>query len=263
MTGPSPGISGSEESDVPPAVLCATCHRAECAGCEPDPLEANQEPTLAWEYGAHSVTRRLWRTALRSSTEPARVFGALPDGNIAPALCFALLAETVAVGSFGVVAVGLALAIAPQFSLRFLTHPLGLAYLFGGLGAATLTMVLLHAIWGACLEFGARSHEPNGLRQSLRFALYACGWDLLTSPAGLLEGITRRGVRRTFSAIESAVRAPRPALRAYQEERRHFEQDARRRGMRLSLLVLGALLLLLLPALGWAFISFAEWAVEV
>jgi len=254
---------GSEESEVPPAVLCALCRRVDCAGCEFTPHEARVEPTLAWEQRGQSVSRRLWRTALRSSTEPAHVFGALPAGNVAPALYFALLAETIAIGSFGVVVVGLSLAIAPQFSLAVLTHPLGLAYLFGGLGAASAIMVLLHAIWGACLEFGAQSHERDGLRQSLRFALYACGWDLLTSPAGVIEGVSRRGFRRAFAAIESAVRAPRPALRAYQEDLRHFESAARRRAMRVSLLVLGTCLLLLIPAVGFAFVTFAEWAVDV
>jgi len=243
-------------------VLCALCRRVECAGCEVAAIEPHID-SLAWEQLGQSVSRRLWHTALRSSTEPTQMFGALPAGNVAPALCFALLAETIAIGSFGVVVVGLSLAIAPRFSLAVLTHPFGLAYLFGALGAASAIMVLLHAIWGVCLEFGARTRDRNGLRQSLRFALYACGWDLLTSPAGVIEGISRRGFRRAFAAIEGAVRAPRPALRAYQEDLRHFESSARRRGMQMSLLVLGACLLLLMPAVGFAFVSFAEWAVEV
>jgi hypothetical protein len=52
-------------------------------------------------------------------------------------------------------------------------------------------------------------------------------------------------------------------LRAYQEDNRRFENGARRRGTRLSLVVLGACLLLLLPVAGFALIRFAELAVAL
>lgn len=242
---------------MPPAVLCAGCGRIECAGCNTGAEAARVEPALAWE-GVGGIGERLWLTALRSSDEPARTFGALPDGTLSAALTFALLAETLAIGSFAIALVPFALAVAPALAWRVLTHPVGVAYLLSGVGVASATMVGLHAIWGACLEFGAGA-SSNGLRQSLRFGFYACGWDLLTSPAGVLEGLRRRGAPQTFRALGNAIRAPRPALRAYQQDLRGFEPAAQRRALRLSIIVLGATLCALLPALGYALVSFAEW----
>src|SRR4051812_28110222 len=89
---------GADEAEVPPTVTCAVCRRPECAGCEatlPPPLSAT---ALAWEGKSGHWMRRLWFTALASSTEPSRTFGELPDGRVAPALAFALLAETLAIG---------------------------------------------------------------------------------------------------------------------------------------------------------------------
>ncbi|MFZ5895401.1 MAG: hypothetical protein ACOY0T_30375 [Myxococcota bacterium] len=254
----APSEANHDESEVPPAVSCVVCGRADCSGCEAQPAPTG--PGIAWEGRGASMAQRLWSTALSSSLEPARTFGALPDGAVAPALGFALLAELIAIGSFAVLVVLLGLAVAPRLSLNVLTRPLGVGYVLAAVVAASVTMVALHALWGACLEWGARAKEPHGLRQSVRFALYACGWDLLTSPAGLLQGLTQRGFPAGFAALVGAVRAPRPALRAYQDERRRFEREAQRRAMQLSLAVLTATLLALLPIMGWALIAFAEWA---
>lgn len=258
---PARTSEGCDERDVPPAVLCASCGRIECAGCEGAKPYATVEPALAWEGGG-SVSHRLWLTAERSSNEPTRTFGTLPEGTLRSALAFALLAETMAIASFALLVVAIALALAPQLSLRVLSHPVGIAYVLGGVAAASSTMVALHAIWGACLEFGAGA-TPARLRQSLRFGLYACGWDLLTSPAGVVATLKSKGPSQTMAVIGNAIRAPRPALRAYQEELRHFEPAARRRALRLSIVVLGVTLCALLPAIAYALFEFTEWVLAL
>src|SRR5690606_28445350 len=50
---------------------------------------------------------------------------------------------------------------------------------------------------------------------ALRFGLYSAGWDLLTSPAGLiLLGLFGRSADR-YRPVVAAARAPRPALRGF------------------------------------------------
>lgn len=253
---PPSSQSTADESEVPPAVLCARCGRWDCATCE-GPAEAAVAPTLPWEAPG-ALGERLWRTAHTSSTEPRAVFGALADGSVASALGFAFLAEALAIGSFAVTLVLAAVAVAPGISMRALADPTGRSYVAGGAFVMTVVMVTLHAMWGACLEFGAGATRA-GLRQSLRFGLYACGWDLLTSPIGVLEGLLRKGPRATLNALSSAVRAPRPALDAYQNKNRHFEPWARRRGLRLSIVVLTTTLLALIAAAGFVLVDFATW----
>jgi hypothetical protein len=190
---------------------------------------------------------RLWFTALASSTEPSRTFGELPDGRVAPALAFALLAETLAIGSVGSLLALSALAIAPELSLRILSTPAFLGAALGLLFGLSLVMVFLHLLWGLCVELGAGSTGGTArFRHGMRFGLYACGWDLLTSPAGVLEGLWSRGLVNAWPPIAQAIRVPRAALRAYVEDCRHLDGSAQRRGTQLSIAVLGAMLLLLL-----------------
>lgn len=237
-------------------MVCTRCGGPDCSTCEVGAAPAVAS-TLPWEEQG-TVGERLFRTAHASSCEPRVVFGALADGSVASALAFAFLAEALAIGSFAVTLSLAAVAVAPALSLRALTHPIGLSYVVGGVFVTTVVMVTLHAMWGACLEAGAGITRA-GLRQSLRFGLYACGWDLLTSPVGLLEGLLRRGPRRTLRAMSNAIRAPRPALDAYQHANRHFELGARRRGSRLSIFVLTATLLALIPVAGLLLVDFAAW----
>lgn len=239
--------AGLDDWDVPPMVTCAVCRRQDCAGCEaqvPLPLSAT---ALAWESKSGHWMRRLWLTALASSTEPGRTFGELPDGRVAPALGFALLAETLAIGSLGSLLLLSGLALAPELSLRVLSTPGFLAAAGALLIGLSLLMVLLHLLWGLCLELGAGSTGGTAhFRHGMRFGLYACGWDLLTSPAGVVEGLWSRGVVNAWSPIAEAIRVPRTALRAYVEDCRHLDGDAQRRGTQLSVAVLGAMLLLIL-----------------
>lgn len=230
-----------DDSDVPPTVHCARCGRVDCAGCTaPKREDACDDSALPWETSTGSVHQRLWRTALLTSMLPARTFGELADGRLGPAFAFALLAETVALGSLGAVAALGGYLLAPDLWLSFVTSPTVVLACAGlVLGAAAL-MVLLHVLWGVCLELGARSTEGSlELRHGMRFGLYACGWDLLTSPAGVLQGILARGPRRAWGPIAAAVRVPMPAMRAYFALCRKLGPEAQRRAERFNLLVFG------------------------
>lgn len=249
-----------EESDVPPMVSCALCRRQDCPGC--DVLVTPSVPAavaLAWEgVGGHWL-KRLWLTALASSTEPHKTFGELPEGSVTPALIFALLAETLALASVAAATVVAALAIAPEFSLPILLTPMlvgaGLASLF----ALALFMVLLHVLWGLCIELGALTTGGRArFGQGLRFGMYACGWDLVTSPIGIIGGIASRGFTGAWRPIIQAARVPRTALRAYTEDHRKLAPNAQRRGLHLSVAVLGTLCLSLLLAGTLALFHFAQ-----
>lgn len=230
----------ADDSDVPPAVSCARCRRHECAGCSPSGAET--AAPLAWEQSEGGLSVRLWRTAIAASTQPGRVFGELPTGAVAPALGFALFAELVAIGSLGLLAALLLGAVMPDLALRIFTSSSALAAAALLVTGASVLMVLLHALWGACLELGVERGAAR-FSQGLRFGLYACGWDLLTSPAGVIHGLLTRGWRGAWQPITAAVSVPRSALAAYLDQHRRFDPAARRRSFKFSAVVLGVALL--------------------
>src|SRR3954468_12900956 len=121
----------NEESAVPPVVTCTRCGRAECLGCEQraSPVAPlSDRHRLPWE-GSGGFGDRLWRTALASSIDPRSTFGELPEGRLGSAFAFALLAETLAIGSIALLGALGALAAAPRLSARVLSEPavLGMA----------------------------------------------------------------------------------------------------------------------------------------
>jgi hypothetical protein len=247
----------TDEEEVPPAVTCPRCGRSECAGCAPAPEVAGSIPSLVWESRrGGSWLGKLFHTATASSTEPERIFGELSDGKLAPALAFAAVSETLAIASLAGAGV-LALAVmAPDLALRALADPHVLGLLGGAAAGGVVVMIVLHAAWGLCLELGARGSEQGArFTQGLRFGLYACGWDLLTSPAGIVHGLVARGPVRAWSPIIGAVQAPRIAMRAYLERCRHLDPAAQRRGKRLTLFVLGVAFFGITTALAVSFVQ--------
>src|SRR5262249_33734062 len=149
---------------------------------------------------------RLWRTALVSSTDPLGTFGELPEGAVRPAFTFAVLAEMVAIGSIAVLVALGALAATPKFAARVLSDPAVLGLIAGAVALTSLGMVALHALWGICLELGVVvSGGTPRFGLGMRFGLYACGWDLLTSPAGLLQGVASRGFAEAWEPVRAAM----------------------------------------------------------
>jgi hypothetical protein len=236
--------TNADDEAVPPVAVCARCGLAACGGCLPLP-SAPRLTHLPWEDSPRHWIERLWQTALSSSTEPERVFGELTAGRVTPALGFAILAETLALGSLVLLGSAALWLAAPELAGQLVHHPGAIGLTLALLAGSVLLMLVLHALWGISLDVGAGfGHGPIDIRQGARFGLYACGWDLMTSPIGLFWSLIAAGPLRGFAPVGAAARAARPAQRAYLEACRGYGADARRRAVRLAVVVVGAVLLL-------------------
>ncbi len=214
--------SDGEELDafeIPPVSSCARCGNPSCSGgCREsnDPETSTLDPKLGF-----------LEAALVTTLEPARFFGErLPRGSLR-GLRFALLAETIAVGSYALPAMAVTLAFdgSPLERWATIKTTFVLWFLFVAI------VVLLHLLWGASLELGLWvSGRPSDSRSGLAFSSYSCGWDLVTSPFGLVWLFRRLGPRGTRSALTAAVMAPRTAVRAYLEGARRLDS----RGIQLA-----------------------------
>lgn len=223
-----------EEADlgeIPPAVFCAACGSPTCSGCR-ESLADEQTQTrkleaLPWETGG-PFFERLVKTALFTAEAPARAFGGLSRGAVKSALVFATLAEGLAVSSMLLLVVGIFRVLSPGLVRLVFAAPVSWVAL--AVLALTLTslLVFVHAYWGLLIEKGIASIGVQPERRlGMRFGLYAAGWDLVTSPAGILLGAPSRGLRIGLSAI-SAIRVPARALDFYLSDCRHLGQaDAR------------------------------------
>ena len=231
-----------EDEGVPPVAVCVACGLSTCAGCAP--ALAPSRYVLPWEDSRRHWLVRLWQTAVASGVEPERVFGELAPGRVAPALGFAVLAETLALGSLGLlgaVAVWLGL---PDLARQIVRHPEALGAVSALFAGSVLLMLLLHLIWGISLDLGAAFGSGRvNLRHGARFGLYACGWDLMTSPLGLLCSLVFRGPVRGLLPVGAAARAAGPAQRAYLTTCRGF--DARQRALRLAMAAVGSVVVAL------------------
>ena len=242
------------ELEIPPASVCARCGSATCDGCLDRAHDPDASP-LVWEASGPWMTR-LWSTARATVIRPELVFGRLSDGRIGSACAFALLAECLALGSL-VMASGAVLSLAaPAFvraalSYLWADHVLLFAALLAVPSLAVL-MVLLHAAWGLSLELGAliaagRWRPGRGLR----FAFYSCGWDLLTSPAGILLGTLSGGVARAWHESLQAARVPRKAMDLYLERSRQLSEEGARRARRWVFLVMAVPMMAGVFTLAW------------
>ncbi len=247
MLPTAPDLLSSPESDpedgeeIPPAIACAHCGRAGCDGCAPEnTAHPSAEVALPWETPGGE--KRLLRTAELASHDAETTFGTLTQGSLTRALSFAFWAELWAVGSFCVVwALGF-YALFPFLARQMLHSWVALAIGHLIFVALVLGVVSIHALWGAALEWGiGRAGSPKKIHLGLRFGLYACGWDLLTSPASiLLYGGRPRAILR---AVRAGARAPRPAMNAYLRTCRGLDEAQARKALFLgSVLVILAFL---------------------
>jgi len=208
-------------ADVPAAVVCAFCGKPDCSGCI-----AVEEPTnasgvvaiLPWERPGLGLLTRLWATARLATLSHREMFATLPEGAAAPAFRFACLAELSAALGLAICFGGLA-ALAPDFASTvfhdaYLRSLVVRAVAFGVPGLAVL-MITLHALHGLLVDRAARRAGSRKRGRGLRFGLYACGWDLVTLPLGLLVVIATDGVSAARRAAGLAVSVPNQATRAY------------------------------------------------
>jgi hypothetical protein len=245
--------------DVPPVSSCALCGRFGCPGCAPEPKgsRAILKSAVAFERAELELKERLVQTTLDSVCTPGLMFGrGLCGPTQAAALKYAVLTEGLAVGSLLVVAfVALGMLFPKIASELFWTA--GFWWLaLGGYVSMVTFLVLVHWFWGLALDFGvaARKAKPaDGTlvampRQGVRFGLYACGWDLVTSPIGLVLVHQRLPKGERTEAVVGALRAPRIALRAFLHDALGLS-DAEAGQAQLRALIVGMLGLLAFLAL--------------
>jgi hypothetical protein len=101
--------------------------------------------------------------------------------------------------------------------------------------ALALLMVVLHALHGLMIDRAARRHGSRKRGRGLRFGLYACGWDLVTLPLGLIVVALGDGPAAAGRAAAAAVTTPSAATRAYLGgfhalDRERAQKAARRAG---------------------------------
>ena len=236
---------------IPPVVTCTVCGSSDCQGCVMPVQTQGGLQTLSWEQSGRWGTR-LWNTAAASGTAPSQFFGALPDGRCAPAFAFAIFAEIFAVGSLGVVAALIALLVSPSISYRIVVDSAGNGLIAGFAVGIVLMLVILHVIWGLCLEAGIAAAGGQACwRLGMRFGLYACGWDLLTSPAGALFALATLGPSAAWETVTAAIRVPNRAMTIYLVDRRKVGTRARQRAYLFSAVVLGTAMLVFAASLVW------------
>lgn len=153
------------------------------------------------------------------------------DGSIGRAVWFAFFCELFALLSLLLVGVGCAALLFRRLTMQLILDPRTWGVVLLALLLLSLFMVGLHAVWGLVLEGGIRriGHSTNANR-GLRFGLYACGWDLLTSPAGFFASIFTQGAPGLGLPL-AAARVPRRAMRSYLETCRGLTPQERTRAL--------------------------------
>lgn len=244
-----------DELDVPPAIACAQCRRFDCAGsCA---VAARATAGLPWENTELPWLLRLWRTAELSALEPGSVFGSLGRGRLGLALGFGFTCEGLALASLGVSAALVVGLFWPESLFAALRSPWvrGVA-LLAWLGA-TLGMLLIHMVWGACMELGARLAGAEADQQrGFRFGMYSTGWDLLTSPAGIALSLGFRGFSSFIEPLLLATRVARKGVDAYLIDCRGFDERTRKSAFQVTVAAFGAAFLALLVVVA---VGFAHW----
>jgi hypothetical protein len=203
----------ADSVDVPAAVVCAFCGRGDCLGCGDEANAASGMIAIVpWERAQMSWSGRFWATVHATTRGAEGFFRALPDGQVAPAFRFALLAEIFAVGSTALVVTPLAVLGVPGLLLRFLTQgttrqAVALAALVGIVGFTALLLVA-HAVHGICLG------KLIPRTRALRLGLYSCGWDFGSSPAGIVTAFASGGFGAVRALTASSITAPARAADA-------------------------------------------------
>src|SRR5690606_34687868 len=106
----------------------------------------------------------------------------LPRARLRQSTMFACCAELGAASSIALSTLLLSLVSFPSLTSEAMKS--GRDWLIGAAVTGTfgVLMVLLHVVWGLCLELAlCLTTHRRELRKSVTFALYACGGDVLTS----------------------------------------------------------------------------------
>lgn len=206
--------------DVPATVICARCGQPDCMGCEPAGENESGVVTLVpWERPG-ATWARLWSTASAATQGAESFFATLPDGELSPAVRFALLAETLAIGSMVFMLSGCVLLAIPTLVPALLRDQVLRTSVFRlmavGVPLLTFWMVIAHTTHGAILDIGARRQGGRPQRRrAVRFGLYACGWDLMSGPLGALVMLMTRGRQSVAQLLALSMTVPGTASSAF------------------------------------------------
>jgi hypothetical protein len=251
-----PAPDDGDLRDFPAAVICVTCGRTDCVGCAPP---ERREAATPWEASEQPLWRRLWQTARLATVDGETFFGTLPDGSVSSALGFAFSCEMLAIASLALAWFPIVYAIVPEFVEAVATDHERRGAVALALSAAVpvlaLMMVVLHVLWAGGLELGLRLAGAKGrATHCLRYALYSCGWDLVTSPFGFAAGWASVGLRGATGELRAAVRIPRFATVAYIGRARNVSERKGRRALRVAAALTGTVVLAGAVALGIALV---------
>jgi hypothetical protein len=219
--------------DVPATVVCALCGDPDCSGCTEDRSRSGVISIVAWERPGPALSR-LWWTAKAASLNAESFFESLPDGPIAPALAFAMLAELCAAASMLTALAGTLAAALILFGL--FPEGASLSYALRGILLAIVGLAVLlvgaHATHGFALDVGARRAPPptplSQWKRALRFGLYAAGWDLVLGPVGFLVLLFRDGPKAAFGIVNVARRLPTRSSVAFLRGAYRIEEERAR-----------------------------------
>lgn len=217
---PASDREGVELVDVPAAVVCATCGSADCLGCYEERSKSSIVAIVAWERTEMGVLARLWATSKSTTRDAPAFFEMLPDGPIAPALRFALLAELVAAGALAVLALPVVALVFPHVLSTAANSPEAAWNLargvIVGLPSLAVLLVLAHVFHGLAIEWGARkAGAPSRPLRAVRFGLYAAGWDVMLGPAGVIGSAIESGPRAALAVLGMASGLPTRATVAF------------------------------------------------
>lgn len=210
--------------DVPAAVVCAVCGQPDCAGCSSELNETTHGSgviaIVPWERPGLGLFDRLWSTARLATMSCEAFFGRLPEGELIPALRFAMVAELFALSGFAIALAPLVLFVTPGLRQAIVESAelrgILLRGLIAGIPLLASAMVGLHALHGWALDYAARRAGSTRRRpRGVRFGLYSCGWDLVTLPLGLALVAIRDGFGSARRAAPLGLTAPISAANAY------------------------------------------------
>lgn len=251
-----------ELTEVPAAVVCATCGLPEC-NCDVDRPSAfsGVVAIVPWERPGGTLLSRLWQTAKLGTVSPGEFFSALPPGGAWAPLGFALLAELLAALGLCATFGALAVALLPSLGSELLVNRALGAWLLRGVSLCVpilaSAMVLLHVGHGSALDASARREGSRSIGRGTRFGLYSCGWDLVTLPLGLLVLMLTDGPISALRHSARGLTAPNTAALSYLTHVHHLEPEA---ALRASRRAVGRVFVPLLLVVIAAFVGGLTWA---
>jgi hypothetical protein len=235
-----------DTAEVPATVVCARCGSPDCLGCSP--AEENTQPSgviaiIPWERRVGSAWSRLWSTAVACTQRPESFFGPMPNGELSPAFAFSVTCELLAISSVALTLLAALFAIFPGWSFLVMRDPhlrgLLLRLVMLGIPAFAGLLVTLHILYGWAVDRGAvRSGAKPHRAHALRFGMYACGLDLMTSPIGALYMLLTRGIGPTLDLVPAAFNVPSSALRALLRRVYHLTDESVPRARKYSTIVI-------------------------